>query len=125
VVGVEVCPRPRESGSDRLLAASHGGEYPLRMSRYIYAMATCRVCAQGFTAKRSDARYCSPACRQKAYRDRHVWVRWVRLTEQMVGRYPDEAGAEELRELAGRFLAIVQAQQTKENDQDEGLDQGG
>jgi hypothetical protein len=43
----------------------------------------------------------------------------------MVRRYPDEAGAEELRELAGRFLAIVQAQQTKENDQDEGLDQGG
>ena len=83
-------------------------------------MTTCRVCGQGFTAKRSDARYCSPACRQKAYRDRHVWVRWVRLTEQMVGRYPDEAGADEVRKLAERFVAIIQAQQTQENDQDKG-----
>jgi hypothetical protein len=44
-------------------------------------------------------------------------VRWVRLTEQMVGRYPDEAGADELRELAERFLAIIQVKQTEENDQ--------
>jgi hypothetical protein len=85
-------------------------KYPLRVSRYVYMMRTCGVCGRGLTAKRSDARYCSPACRQKAYRDRHVWVRWVRLTEQMVGRYPDEAGADELRKLAERFLAIIQAQ---------------
>jgi hypothetical protein len=84
---------------------------------------TCRVCDRRLTAKRSDARYCSTACRQKAYRDRHVWVRWVRLTEQMVGRYPDEAGADELRKLAERFLAIIQAQQKEENDQDKGQDQ--
>ena len=84
-------------------------------------MTTCKVCGRVLTARRSDARYCSPACRQKAYRDRHVWVRWVRLTEQMVGRYPDEAG--ELRQLAERFLAIIQAQQTKENDHSKGQDQ--
>ena len=35
----------------------------------------------------------------------------------MVGRYPDEAGADELRKLAERFLAIIQAQQMEENDQ--------
>jgi hypothetical protein len=31
---------------------------------------TCGVCAATFTPRRSDARYCSPACRQKAYRQR-------------------------------------------------------
>lgn len=31
---------------------------------------TCRVCGQGFWATRSDAEYCSGACRQVAYRDR-------------------------------------------------------
>jgi hypothetical protein len=41
----------------------------------------------------------------------------------MVERYPDEAVADELRKLAERFLAVIQAQQTKENDQDEGQDQ--
>ena len=83
------------------------------------------MCGRRLTAKRSDVRYCSPACRQKAYRDRHVWVRWVRLTEQMVGRYPDEAGADELRKLAERFLAIIQARQTEENDQGQRQDQKG
>jgi predicted nucleic acid-binding Zn ribbon protein len=31
---------------------------------------TCEVCGQEFTPKRSDARTCSPACRQRAYRKR-------------------------------------------------------
>jgi hypothetical protein len=31
---------------------------------------TCTVCGQTFTAARSDAKTCSNACRQKAYRDR-------------------------------------------------------
>lgn len=30
----------------------------------------CAVCGTSFTAHRSDARYCSPACRQRALRDR-------------------------------------------------------
>lgn len=31
---------------------------------------TCEVCGEPFTATRSDAKTCSPACRQKAYRQR-------------------------------------------------------
>jgi hypothetical protein len=31
----------------------------------------CQVCAQTFLARRRDARYCSPACTQLAYRLRH------------------------------------------------------
>lgn len=32
--------------------------------------ATCRDCGEEFTPARSDAAYCSPACRQRAYRRR-------------------------------------------------------
>lgn len=28
----------------------------------------CLVCGKRFTPKRKDARYCSPACKQKAWR---------------------------------------------------------
>ena len=28
----------------------------------------CKVCGKAFSSKRTDARYCSNACRQKAYR---------------------------------------------------------
>jgi predicted nucleic acid-binding Zn ribbon protein len=31
----------------------------------------CEVCGDPFTPPRSDGRYCSPACRQKAYRRRN------------------------------------------------------
>ena len=31
---------------------------------------TCPSCGNAFTPPRADARYCSPACRQKAYRER-------------------------------------------------------
>lgn len=31
---------------------------------------TCAVCGKPFTAKRTDAMYCSPACKQAAYRGR-------------------------------------------------------
>jgi hypothetical protein len=31
---------------------------------------TCEVCGREFTAARSDAKSCSPSCRQKAYRQR-------------------------------------------------------
>jgi hypothetical protein len=30
----------------------------------------CAACGSAFTASRWDARYCSPACRQRAYRQR-------------------------------------------------------
>jgi hypothetical protein len=35
---------------------------------------TCEECVQPFTPQRSDARYCSNACRQRAYRERTVSV---------------------------------------------------
>jgi hypothetical protein len=39
-----------------------------RALRKAAARALCQVCGLIFTAKRSDARYCSDACRQKAFR---------------------------------------------------------
>lgn len=35
------------------------------------ALCRCRVCRHEFAAWRGDARYCSNACRQRAYRRRH------------------------------------------------------
>jgi hypothetical protein len=35
-----------------------------------YCSTTCRGCGEVLDGKRSDARYCSPACRQRAYRAR-------------------------------------------------------
>jgi hypothetical protein len=35
-----------------------------------YKRRTCRACGTVFTTTRIDARYCSPACRQRSYRDR-------------------------------------------------------
>ena len=32
----------------------------------------CGVCGKDFVAKRSDAKVCSPACRQKSYRQRKL-----------------------------------------------------
>jgi hypothetical protein len=40
----------------------------------VRALIPCSVCGRNFAPKRSDAKTCSPACRQKAYRDRHVTV---------------------------------------------------
>lgn len=34
------------------------------------ATVTCEACRTPFTAQRADARFCSPACRQQAHRDR-------------------------------------------------------
>jgi hypothetical protein len=31
----------------------------------------CQTCGDEFTPKRADAKHCSPACKQKAYRDKH------------------------------------------------------
>ncbi len=38
----------------------------------VTAIASCRFCGEAFTASRSDAAYCSNACRQAAYRRRRV-----------------------------------------------------
>jgi endogenous inhibitor of DNA gyrase (YacG/DUF329 family) len=33
---------------------------------------TCQQCGQGFLAKRSDARFCSPRCRTASHRSQHT-----------------------------------------------------
>jgi hypothetical protein len=38
----------------------------------------CEVCGESFTATRRDAKTCSPACKQKAYRARKA-VKWHRM----------------------------------------------
>lgn len=41
----------------------------------------CNGCGQWFTAVRKDARYCSPACRQKSYRHRQAVLARRRIAE--------------------------------------------
>lgn len=58
---------------------------------------TCKVCGAGFEANRKDARYCSPACRDRAYRDRITARDGLTASEQrflmQLDRYlPDVAG---------------------------------
>lgn len=36
-----------------------------------YMHLTCQICGQAFTARRRDARFCSQACTQRAWRLRH------------------------------------------------------
>jgi hypothetical protein len=36
----------------------------------------CRQCSETFTPRRTDARFCSPACRQRAYRSRRAIFSW-------------------------------------------------
>ncbi len=43
-----------------------------RAQRRLARRSVCRGCGQGFVGCRADSRYCSPACRQKAYRARHL-----------------------------------------------------
>jgi endogenous inhibitor of DNA gyrase (YacG/DUF329 family) len=43
-----------------------------KANRQRYLAKTCEVCGEEFTAKRVDAKTCSPACKQKAYRRRRA-----------------------------------------------------
>jgi hypothetical protein len=43
-----------------------------RALRRLGSIAVCSGCSSTFTPARSDARYCSPACRQRAYRERQT-----------------------------------------------------
>jgi len=63
----------------------------------------CETCGREFTARRNDARYCSPACRQNAYRHRNAPVlhKWFRLTDEM-GPYLSAAEFRELQKLVAR-----------------------
>ena len=69
---------------------------------------TCETCGREFTARRNDARYCSPACRQKAYRDRHapVLATRFRLISSMM-EHLSEADADELQRLVERIQTKI------------------
>jgi hypothetical protein len=43
-----------------------------RRQREERPMQQCRICGLAFRGSRQDARFCSPACRQKAYRHRQA-----------------------------------------------------
>jgi hypothetical protein len=65
----------------QMIAGSRGREQPRTCSRECgyhrprrravrHEPRACDVCGETFTPRRADARYCSPACRQRAYRKR-------------------------------------------------------
>ena len=66
--------RLRERGVDKghcdRCAAGRHNERQREWRRQGRAGRDCESCGDTFTPPRSDARYCSPACRQKAYRER-------------------------------------------------------
>lgn len=43
-----------------------------RLARQLARQRRCETCGDAFTAPRQDACYCSPACRQRAYRQRRA-----------------------------------------------------
>ena len=55
---------------------------------------TCAVCGKPFTAKRMDAMYCSPACKQTAYRGRVTDNRSAHLTPTDSGNVTDNRSAD-------------------------------
>lgn len=69
-----------ENGLDRTTASRYARTYERIAKRYGWdtepalscnqIRLRCRVCGEGFVASRADARYCSNACRQDAYRKR-------------------------------------------------------
>lgn len=52
------------------IRCAHKQELARQLRRQARANRPCQGCGQRFTGARSDARYCSGACRQKAYRQR-------------------------------------------------------
>lgn len=66
------CRPPAFFCSNRCRNRVYGARFRRRHSRpkTVHALAACRVCGCNFEPKRSDAKTCSPACRQKAYRER-------------------------------------------------------
>ena len=71
-------------------------------------MGTCETCGREFTARRNDAHNCSPACRQKAYRNRNapVLAKWFRITDEM-GQYLSAAEFRELQKLVARIQTKI------------------
>ena len=54
----------------------------------------CAVCGETFEATRSDAKTCSPACRQKAYRRRTGFAPRIRNAETDAGHAPNIRNAD-------------------------------
>jgi hypothetical protein len=54
----------------RSVCSSRCYQRQLRARKRASARATCSTCGLGFVPKRKDARFCSDACRQRAYRGR-------------------------------------------------------
>ncbi len=80
------------------------------MSRRVTAISACRQCGRPFEANRSDAVYCSNACRQKAHRGRHAVIRngaeRVRLTFELRERLRREISRRRLLALAAEDEAL-------------------
>jgi hypothetical protein len=79
------CKRPWHPASEKhplRIAGSEGVPCSERCRKALYRRASrttpaeraCEVCEEMFTPKRADARYCSNACRQDAYRKRRLGV---------------------------------------------------
>jgi hypothetical protein len=63
----------------------------------------CQKCGREFPARRSDARYCSDACRQAAYRQR-VRPMWLLLREVEPSLSASET--EKLRRMITKLVKI-------------------
>jgi predicted nucleic acid-binding Zn ribbon protein len=69
------CGRPFLGAMVRRYCSDECGERTRRERRDrrgpVPAVRQCGTCGTGFRPQRSDGRYCSPACRQRAYRSRN------------------------------------------------------
>lgn len=59
----------------------------------VAALPTCEGCHEPLIGQRSDSRYCSGACRQRAYRERrrdeHIERRGLDALDWMLATFPD------------------------------------
>lgn len=63
----------RHSAAKRSRAAERQAERERRQQeKFAARTATCATCGGTYERSRTDARYCSSACRQKAYRERRA-----------------------------------------------------
>jgi hypothetical protein len=104
----------------RVLCTKHceNAFYRGRPNRLLLAppVLRCETCTQSFSSKRTDAKHCSPACKQKAYRQRKaknlidsltqpsLYVRYGKNERARNEAYPSEVGldAREVRGAPGR-----------------------
>lgn len=63
----------------------------------------CQICSQSFTSRRRDARHCSPACTQRAYRLRH---QSVSKAEPLPQRLPKDYKIYQCPKCEARYLGM-------------------